>query len=320
MKDCAGRTIDYMRISVTDRCNLRCCYCMPEEGTVLMSHREILTFEEIERIVRCGTEIGIKKIKLTGGEPLVRKGLPGLAKKICSIPGIEDVTVTTNGCLLGEQAQGLKDAGVSSVNVSLDTLDRERFAAITRRDRFDEVMEGIERAVLCGLKVKINCAVMESLRPEDVLAFAAFSVEKRIPVRFIEMMPIGQGCRFHALDNEDLLNILKREYPEIRLSGQEFGNGPAFYYEFGGAGCAGFISAVHHKFCDRCNRVRLTSDGYLKLCLASEDGVNLRDRIREGISEEELTLLMRQTIEKKPLSHHFERCGAELKNMNQIGG
>lgn len=320
MIDRAGREIDYIRISVTDRCNLRCCYCMPEEGTSLISHQEILTFEEIEMIVRCGVTLGIKKVKLTGGEPLVRKNLPYLAGRIRSLPGIEDVTITTNGCLLGEQAGALKEAGISSVNVSLDTLDKKRFAEITRRDSFDLVMDGIEQAMACGLNVKLNCAVMESLTREDVLAFAAFSEEKGIPVRFIEMMPIGQGCGFNALDNEELLDILKSRYPDIRKSAQKRGHGPAGYYEFGERGCVGFISAVHHKFCDRCNRVRLTSDGFLKLCLASEEGVNLRDQIRAGMDEKGLTELMERTIAGKPLSHHFEEAGVKALNMNQIGG
>lgn len=320
MIDRTGRNIDYIRISVTDRCNLRCCYCMPEEGTELISHQEILTFEEIEMICRCGVELGIKTVKLTGGEPLVRKNLPYLAKRLHGLPGIEDVTITTNGCLLGEQARELKDAGISSVNVSLDTLDREHFAGITRRDSFGLVMKGIEEAAACGLNVKLNCAVMEELTREDVLAFAAFSEEKRIPVRFIEMMPIGQGCRFHALDNEALLDILKSRYPDLKESKRIWGHGPARYYEFGNHGCAGFISAVHHKFCDRCNRVRLTSDGFLKLCLASEDGVNLRDRIRAGMDDRELTELMKQTIAQKPVSHHFEKAGFGALNMNQIGG
>ena len=320
MKDNYGRTIDYMRISVTDRCNLRCRYCMPEEGTDLMTHEEILTFEEIERLCRLGVSLGIRKLKLTGGEPLVRKGLPDLAAGLCAISGIEDVTVTTNGCLLSEQAGALKAAGISGVNVSLDTLDRKRFAFVTRRDRFDEVMEGIRAAKECGLKVKINCAVMESLAEQEVLAFAAFSAEKGIPVRFIEMMPIGEGCHYKALDNDELLSILRKRYVDIEKTEEVLGNGPASYYRFGTQGYIGFFSAVHHKFCSGCNRVRLTSDGYLKLCLACEDGVSLRDLMRGGISDEELAEVMKRTIERKPLSHHFEERGSGAKNMNQIGG
>lgn len=334
MRDDNGRNIDYIRISVTDRCNLRCRYCMPEEGVDLMRHEDILTYQEILRIAGVGAKLGLKRVKVTGGEPLVRKGVSQLIGEIAALDGIEDVTMTTNGILLGEMALELKKAGLSSVNVSLDTLDPQRFHEITRRDRFSDVMRGIDAAAESGLRVKINCAVMEALSREDVLAFAAFAVERGIPVRFIEMMPIGQGRQYHAMDNEELLEILAEEYGDLSVSGEPRGNGPAVYYTYAaGAGCVGFISAVHHKFCGSCNRVRLTSDGFLKLCLDSPAGVDLRTPLREGISDEELGRVMEQWIGKKPESHHFNKTdmGGEESpifgsnaenglNMNQIGG
>lgn len=322
MKDQCSRNIDYIRISVTDRCNLRCRYCMPEEGVELLSHEDILTYDEILRICRAGLKMGISKVKVTGGEPLVRKGVESLVKDLNAMPGIEDVTMTTNGWLLKEKAPALKAAGLSSVNVSLDTLDPVRFAQITRRDAFASVMEGIESAVSAGIKVKINCAVMEDLKKEDVLAFSRFSMERGIPVRFIEMMPIGQGANYKAMDNDQLAEILREAYGELREARQVKGNGPAVYYTWGdGKGFVGFISALHHKFCGSCNRVRLTSDGYLKLCLDSSLGVDLKGPMRNGISDEGLLSLMEEWIRKKPESHHFEEKNRKTDiNMNQIGG
>lgn len=323
MNDNRGRAINYLRISVTDRCNLRCRYCMPEEGTELFSHEEMLSLEELVRVCRCAADLGISRIKLTGGEPLVRKNVAWLVEQILEIPGIENVTMTSNGILLTELAGTLKGAGLSCVNVSLDTLDAERFALITRRDSYHSVIQGIRAAQEAGLEVKINCAVSEDFREQDVTEFAAFSVENRIPVRFIEMMPIGQGRRFTALDNDRLLEALKRAYPDVALVKRPMGNGPAVYYEFAeGKGCAGFISAVHHRFCGECNRIRLTSDGYLKLCLAHEDGISLRDAIRSGMGDEGLKALMEETIYRKPECHGFgEEDESETSvNMNRIGG
>ena len=322
MIDCLNRNIDYIRISVTDRCNLRCVYCMPEEGVVPMDHEEILSYQEIVRICEAGALLGIRKVKITGGEPLVRKDIEKLIGQLSRIPGIDDITMTTNGCLLKEKGAALKAAGVSSINVSLDTLDPERFAKITRRDCFQTVIEGIENAKALGLNVKINCAVMEELTKEEVLAFSRFSMEQEIPVRFIEMMPIGQGANYKAMNNDDLAGILSEAYGELTESKRVIGNGPAVYYTWGdGRGSIGFISAVNHKFCGTCNRVRLTSDGILKLCLDSPAGVDLKGPIREGISQDELVHLMEHTIWDKPESHHFnnEHKKTDL-NMNQIGG
>ncbi len=322
MIDCLNRTIDYIRISVTDRCNLRCVYCMPEEGVMPMDHEDILSYQEIVRICEAGARLGIRKVKITGGEPLVRKDIEKLIGQLSQIPGIDDITMTTNGCLLKEKGAALKAAGVSSINVSLDTLDPERFAKITRRDCFQTVIEGIEAAKALGINVKVNCAVMEELTKEEVLDFSRFSMEQEIPVRFIEIMPIGQGANYKAMNNDDLAGILSASYGELTESSRIMGNGPAIYYTWGdGRGSIGFISAVNHKFCGTCNRVRLTSDGFLKLCLDSPAGVDLKGPMRAGISQEELFHLMEHTIWNKPESHHFEKEHKKTDlNMNQIGG
>lgn len=322
MIDGLGRTIDYLRISVTDRCNLRCCYCMPEERVPLKSHEEILTYEEILKVCRAAASLGIDRVKITGGEPLVRRGIEALVREIKALNGIRDVTMTSNGILLKDKAKELKEAGLSSINISLDTLDSERFARITRRDCFASVMEGIESAKSAGLFVKLNCAVMEELTSKEVLAFAHFSERTQIPVRFIELMPIGQGSIFHAPDNDALAKILSEAFGGLRKEERPMGNGPAFYVTWGeGKGRIGFISAVHHRFCASCNRVRLTSDGFLKLCLDHQQGVDLKAPLRQKVSENELAALMQQAILQKPGGHAFEAlCREKGPNMNQIGG
>ena len=260
MTDNLGRTIDYIRISVTDRCNLRCLYCMPEEGTIPMEQEEILTDKEILRISEAASKLGIRKAKITGGEPLIRKNIEGLVFQLSKI--FESVSMTTNGCLLKEKATALKAAGLSAVNVSLDALDPVRFQEITRRDCFDSVMEGIKSGVSAGLRVKINCTVLEGMKKEEVLAFALFSAKWKIPVRFIEMMPIGQGKKYQGFRRDDLMKILKDAFGDLREVKTGMGNGPAVYYTWGdGQGMVGFISAVTHKFCGDCNRVRLTCNG-----------------------------------------------------------
>lgn len=323
MKDRQGRTIDYMRISVTDRCNFRCRYCMPEEGTTLVPHDEILTFEEILQICKAGVSLGIHKIKLTGGEPLVRKNIVHLVEALHAIPGITDITMTSNGYLLTKYALLLKNAGLSSINVSLDTFDAKRFAKITRVDAFHQVMDGILEAKAVGLTVKVNCAVMEDTIEEEVLSFADFSKNTGIPVRFIEMMPIGEGRQFTAIDNDWLLEVLKKEYPNIEPLKEALGNGPAVYYSLGEAGgVIGFISSMHHKFCAGCNRVRLTSEGMLKLCLFKNAGVSLRDALRKGADVEELKKVMEEAIQGKPVDYtqeDAERFGEDTRTMNQIG-
>lgn len=324
MVDGIGRSIDYMRISVTDRCNLRCRYCMPEEGLDMIAHEDVLSFEEMERICRIGVSLGINKIKLTGGEPLVRKGILEFIGRLKCLEGIEDITLTTNGVLLAKMAHELKKRGISSVNVSLDSFQKERFYEITRRDRYEEVRKGIEAAIQAGLRVKLNCAVMEDLNKDEILEFAAFAFQRGISVRFIEMMPIGEGRGYRGIDNDRLLEIISEEYPELKPVEDKLGNGPAVYYGLPGTiGYIGFISAVHHKFCSGCNRVRLTSGGFLKLCLAREEGLDLKSLLRRGEEDSVIQKEMEAQIRQKPSSHHFERIAPDTKDkvtMNQIGG
>ncbi|WP_138302721.1 MULTISPECIES: GTP 3',8-cyclase MoaA [Eubacteriales] len=325
MKDQYGRQINYMRVSVTDRCNLRCIYCMPEEGIKQVSHQDILTYDEIVQIVNAAAEVGITRIKLTGGEPLVRKNLAGLVEALRAVPGIEEVTVTTNGVLLKEQIGKLAKAGISAVNISVDSLDPDMYASIARKDALAAVLEGMEAAVSCpGLKVKINCVPLKGLNEEEWVRLAQIARERPIDVRFIEMMPMGLGRDFQGSSQKEVLERLRETFgPEQYLDGN-FGNGPATYVHFNGfAGKIGFISALSHKFCSECNRIRMTAEGFLKPCLQYASGEDLREMIRNGASEEELIRAINRTIYYKPACHHFEvddSAEFEHKKMFRIGG
>ena len=325
MKDQYGRQINYMRVSVTDRCNLRCIYCMPEEGIKQVSHQDILTYDEIVQIVNAAAAVGITRIKLTGGEPLVRKNLAGLVEALRAVPGIEEVTVTTNGILLKEQIGKLAKAGSRAVNISVDSLDPDMYASIARKDALAAVLEGMEAAVSCpGLKVKINCVPLKGLNEEEWVRLAQIARERPIDVRFIEMMPMGLGREFQGSSQEEVLERLRETCgPEQYLDGN-FGNGPATYVHFNGfAGKIGFISALSHKFCSECNRIRMTAEGFLKPCLQYASGEDLREMIRNGASEEELIRAINRTIYYKPACHHFEvddSAEFEHKKMFRIGG
>ena len=325
MKDQYGRQINYMRVSVTDRCNLRCIYCMPEEGIKQVSHQDILTYDEIVQIVNAAAAVGITRIKLTGGEPLVRKNLAGLVEALRAVPGIEEVTVTTNGVLLKEQIGKLAKAGISAVNISVDSLDPDMYASIARKDALAAVLGGMEAAVSCpGLKVKINCVPLKGLNEEEWVRLAQIARERPIDVRFIEMMPMGLGRDFQGSSQKEVLERLRETFgPEQYLDGN-FGNGPATYVHFNGfAGKIGFISALSHKFCSECNRIRMTAEGFLKPCLQYASGEDLREMIRNGASEEELIRAINRTIYYKPACHHFEvddSAEFEHKKMFRIGG
>ena len=269
MIDRCGRNIDYLRISVTDRCNLRCIYCMPEEGIRLTEREKILQEPEIIRVCKVMAELGITKIKLTGGEPLVRPRIPGLIRQIKEISGIEKVTLTTNGILLKDQMQDLADAGLDSLNISLDTLDEECFCKITRRNLLEETLEGIREAMKYPeVQLKINCVPL-GLEEQDLCGIAEFARKNPVHVRFIEMMPIGYGSSFTGMSQEKIMLLLEQKFGKmIPYNGKTLGNGPCTYYTVDGfEGKIGFISAISHKFCSQCNRIRLTSQGYLKTCL-----------------------------------------------------
>ena len=323
MLDRYGRVINYLRISVTDRCNLRCCYCMPE-GVQDVGMKSILTFEEIWEIVRTGVSLGITHIRITGGEPLVRKGCVDLIRGIREIPGVETITMTTNGVLLGNYGKQLKEAGVDGVNISLDTLDPEEFYKITGKRELQEVLAGIRAAKTAGLPVKLNAVNRKELDPIPLVRYAQ---EENLPLRFIEMMPVGYGKKYVGRSNEELRETLeavcgKAECMTNREELSRMGSGPAVYYQFSDLKVPlGFISAIHRKFCDTCNRVRLTAEGYLKLCLCYDEGEDLRRVLREG-EKENLRTIMEQTIFRKPAAHCFEHPAemTETHEMVKIGG
>ena len=323
MLDRYGRVINYLRISVTDRCNLRCCYCMPE-GVQDVGMKNILTFEEIWEIVRTGVSLGITHIRITGGEPLMRKGCVDLIRGIREIPGVETITMTTNGVLLGNYGKQLKEAGVDGVNISLDTLDPEEFYKITGKRELQEVLAGIRAAKTAGLPVKLNAVNRKELDPIPLVRYAQ---EENLPIRFIEMMPVGYGKKYVGRSNEELRETLeavcgKAECMTNREELSRMGSGPAVYYQFSDLKVpVGFISAIHRKFCDTCNRVRLTAEGYLKLCLCYDEGEDLRRVLREG-EKENLRTIMEQTIFRKPAAHCFEHPAemTETHEMVKIGG
>ena len=333
MKDSHGRVIDYLRISLTDRCNFRCIYCMPEEGVCALSHNDILSFEEIVRIVRVAADMGIKHLRLTGGEPLVRKGVVDLIAELNAIPGIESIALTTNGTLLPRMAEDLKKAGLDRVNISLDTLDEEQFHYITRRGHLQDTLDGIEAAVEAGFDpVKVNSVVVRSLN-QDVFEFAKMSMDKPLHVRFIEFMPIGEDDELNetgwgkddVIPSDELLEIINKRAIEEGLGELKpamkhtpEGWGPARYYEFDGAvGTVGFISPLSHHFCSQCNRLRLTADGLIRPCLFSDVEYDVRTPARAG-DEEEIRRTLMLALGAKPDDHH-DKVGTE-RGMSQIGG
>ena len=326
MQDQYGREIDYVRISITDRCNLRCTYCMPEDGIAdYTSHTAILSYEEILRVAKSLARLGIKKIKLTGGEPLVRLGCADLVRELKAINGIEQVTITTNGVLLAELAEDLIQAGIDGINVSLDTVEREIFAQITRRDYFDKVMAGIEKVKSLGYgNLKINCVPIAQFNKSELVKLAAQAKDYPLSVRFIELMPIGLAKEFTAVSKEDIMAMLTEAFGEMTPYEGTLGNGPAEYYSLPDfKGHIGFIGAIHNKFCGQCNRIRLTSGGFLKLCLNQNKGGDLLPFIRGNASDEELTEAMRNIIYQKPLAHHFyeeDQNDTDSRQMFQVGG
>lgn len=325
MIDKLNRKIEYMRISVTDRCNLRCVYCMPEEGIENISHEEILSYDEIIRICKCIANLGIKKIKITGGEPLVRKDIIDLIKEIKGINGIDEVTITTNGVLLYEMADQLYEAGIDAINISLDTLNRDKFLKITRRDKYENVSMAIEKLIDLGVRVKINCLAIKENNLSEIVKIAAYSKNYNIDVRFIELMPIGYGKNYTGISNEVILGLLEDEYGSFKKVKEKRGNGPAVYYKNDKfKGYIGLISAISNEFCETCNRVRLTANGFLKLCLHYNKGIDLKEPIRSDITDKELENMIYHAIRNKPLGHNFYHDSnienVENKNMVQIGG
>ena len=323
MKDRYGRTIEYLRISVTDRCNLRCLHCMPEEGVTLMRHGDILSYEEIAAVAAEAAKLGIRRIRLTGGEPLVRPQLHKLAGMLKAVPGIEAVVLTTNAVLLKEQLPALLEAGLDGVNVSLNAMDREAYLAFTGRDEFGRAMEGLQAALDCPeLKVKVNCVPTEG-REEQLLKLASIARDTRAAVRFIELMPIGMGSRVKGIAKEDLLNLLSDRFGQpVPAGSADKIQGPAEYIRFPGfQSDIGFISAISSCFCEKCNRIRLTADGKLKSCLAFPAGEDVRAILRNGADPQELQNAVIRCIENKPEHHSFGSSKTEEDRlMSQIGG
>lgn len=323
MIDQYGRAIDYLRISVTDRCNLRCVYCIPQEGIASVAHDEILTYEEIARIVRAAAAAGITKIKITGGEPLVRKRVSELIRIIKSIDGIRAVTLTTNGVLFPKLGRELAGAGLDGVNFSLDSLNPNAFFQITRRDALPSVLNAVSLALKLELPTRINCVPIAEYGEADVTAMAELAKRYPVDVRFIELMPIGLGRQFTPVPNGRILQALERRYGAPAPSRSAHGNGPAVYYDFEGfQGSIGLISALSGVFCGSCNRVRLTADGMLKPCLCFGAGRPLKPLLRGGASEEQLREAVCQAVFSKPQRHHLGQNdgAAETKKMAQIGG
>jgi cyclic pyranopterin phosphate synthase len=308
-----GRLHDNLRVSVTDRCNIRCFYCMPERDVEFVPRAEILTFEEIERFVRIAATLGISKVRLTGGEPLVRRGLDVLVRRIAQIPGIRDLALTTNGLLLAEQAEALYSAGLRRLNVHLDTLDRERFLQITRRDELGRVLAGLDAARRAGFgPIKINAVAVKGLTEPDIVPLAHFGREHGYQVRFIEFMPLdAQGLWDHSrvLRMEDMLQILAAEFGPLEPVPDPDPRAPALEYRFpDGQGSVGFIASVSRPFCLNCNRIRLTADGHLRYCLFALEETDIKGLLRGGASDDEIRDAIRRTVAAKWIGHEIQQA------------
>ena len=308
--DTFGRTHDNLRISVTDRCNIRCFYCMPEENVKFEAREHVLTFEEIERFVRVAAGLGVRKLRITGGEPLVRKGLPALIEKLSAIPGIDDLALTTNGVLLAAQARDLYDAGLRRINIHLDTLDRERFFKITRRDQLDKVLEGIEACRRIGFgPIKINAVAVRNLVEPDIVPLARFGRERGIEIRYIEFMPLdAQGLweRLRVLTADDMIAMLEREVGPLEEIPDRDPRAPATEYRFkDGVGRVGFIASVSRPFCLNCNRIRLTADGHVRYCLFAIEETDVRSLLRSGASDDAIADAVRACVRGKWIGHEI---------------
>lgn len=318
MKDSFGRNINYLRISVTDLCNLRCKYCMPEEGISKVCHEDILSIEELERIAKIFVSLGVNKIRLTGGEPLVRKGIIDIVNRIGRLDGIKDFAMTTNGILLRKYAKDLKAKGLNRVNISLDTLDEEKYRYITRGGRLKDVLEGIEVAKEMGLTpIKINTVLIGGFNDDEIEDLVSLTEKEEIDIRFIELMPIGEAIDLeseHYVSNK----LVLQKVPELIQIEREDISSPALYYRLpNGKGKVGIINPISCKFCEYCNRIRLTSQGKLKLCLHSNEEIDLKEALRSGKDIEKIILA---AIGKKPGSHYLEEGKYVTKKMYQIGG
>jgi cyclic pyranopterin phosphate synthase len=321
-----NRPITYLRVSVTDKCNLRCIYCMPEGGLQWLRRDEILSYEEIAEIVRAAASVGVRAVRLTGGEPLVRRDLKRLVGSIAAVPGIEDIALSTNGLLLAEQLDGLVDAGLRRINFSLDTLRADRFEAIARRPGLDAVLRSVDAAIAAGLApLKLNCVVMRGRNDDELADFAMLTLDRPIFVRFIEVMPVHENLQMQRdtyISSDEILERIAALGVLNPLPGPS-GNGPARYFALAGAaGAVGVISPLSHDYCERCNRVRLTADGRLRLCLFGDHALDLRSPLRAGATTEQLAGLLRSAMLIKPERHHLRlgEAASRMRAFSEIGG
>ncbi|MBN1614389.1 MAG: GTP 3',8-cyclase MoaA [Deltaproteobacteria bacterium] len=330
MIDKYNREINYLRVSITDRCNLRCTYCMPKEGLSTIGHDDILRYEEIIRIVTEAAKTGIAKVRVTGGEPLVRRGVVDFIRMLGTVRGIEDISLTTNGILLADYAQSLFEAGIKRINISLDSLDARKYARITRGGDLQAVLRGIAASNDAGFSpIKINTVMIKGFNDDEVLDFARYTIDRPYQVRFIELMPLGEaGARNDGryLSNAFVRNAIGNAYTLEPLNGSRNAiDGPARLYRVaGGRGVIGFISPVSEHFCDSCNRLRLTADGHLRACLMSDNEVDLKEPLRRGCSDGDLQDLIRAAVAMKPRKHGIVHDGNAIrkcmKDMSAIGG
>ena len=325
--DSFGRAHDNLRISVTDRCNIRCFYCMPETGVEFMERSEILSFEEIERFARVAARLGITKLRVTGGEPLVRRDLPVLIRKLAAIPGIHDLALTTNAVLLEEMAEPLYQAGLRRINIHLDTLDRERFRQITRRDDLDRVLAGIEACLRMGYgPVKLNAVAVKGLTEPDIVPLARFCRDRGIEPRFIEFMPLDAQHlwdRARVLSADEMIQVLSREISPLVDIPDRDPRAPATEYRYAdGGGRVGFIASVTRPFCLNCNRIRLTSDGKLRYCLFAIEEADVKSLLRSNASDDEIARLIRSNVQAKWIGHEINstRFVPPPRPMYAIGG
>jgi cyclic pyranopterin phosphate synthase len=319
MRDSFGRNINYLRISVTDRCNLRCIYCMPEQGIISKNHADILRFEDTIKIVRSASKLGIKKIRYTGGEPLIMKNIDKLIYETSRVPGIEDIAITTNGMLLSDMAEDLKKAGLKRVNISLDTLNKDKFKSITRVGELNKVLESIEKSVKIGLTpVKINTVMMRGINDTEFNDLLNLTKEMPVEIRFIELMPIGEGVKLYEKSRINCIEMLEL-HPELIQMEIEKGSTAQMYKLPGAKGRIGLISPIGCKFCTDCNKIRITSVGTIKPCLHSKDETNLIEYLDDEVI---LSNAIKEAIYNKPLEHYLmeENVSRSEKMMYQIGG
>ncbi len=324
--DLYERRLNYLRISITDRCNLRCLYCMPSEGLEKLEHKDILTYEEILRLARIAVALGVDKIRLTGGEPLVRKDFPHLLPELMSIPGLKDVSITTNGIYLKEHLENIRSAGVNRINISLDSLKRDRYQQITGFDGFERVREAIQLARNLGFRpIKINMVVLKGINDDEVVDFARLSMRYPFHMRFIEYMPSGlllHNEPLHYVSNTVIRERLEAIEPLIQLPRKAI-DGPTVRYRFKEAqGEIGFISPLTHHFCQVCNRLRLTAKGHLRPCLLSDEELDLRGPMRAGATDRDLENIFAEAADHKPRAHHLNSKDSESLSgrMSAIGG